>query len=330
MGPGGPGMGGGGPGGPWMGGGGPGIGPGMGPGGPGMGGGGPGGPWMGGGGPGMGPGGPGMGGGGPGMRGGGPGMGPGGRGGGGGPEIGMVQIFFFLFFIFFNYFFLFVLIPHYSLSQQLPHQHLLMIWKKESLYIYNFIIININRFSQEDIEKIKSGKCPYCDSLIIQQEERYKCANFMCGRDIAFEDVITSMKHPAKSSQQESSLGQLVYVGGCNIFQNLHPTPPMYDNTPSSPYLSFPPLSSSLTTPSNKPTIEHRKMDEDIKYIGIYKPKFLLPDGKPTNAEQNAFNKLSDKDKALEYLLYYFYFILFSDTLRKLWKKINVLNATLT
>jgi hypothetical protein len=42
----------------------------------------------------------------------------------------------------------------------------------------------------------------------------------------------------------------------------------------------------------------------------IYKPKFIIPDeSQPTNAEQNVFNKLSDKDHALEYLLYYFYFI---------------------
>jgi hypothetical protein len=76
-------------------------------------------------------------------------------------------------------------------------------------------------------------------------------------------------------------------------------------------------------------TDEYQKIDEDLKYRGIYKAKFIIPDrSEPTNAEQSVFNKLSDKDGALEYLLYYFYFILFLDTSTKLWN-INLLNAIL-
>jgi hypothetical protein len=130
-----------------------------------------------------------------------------------------------------------------------------------------------------------------------------------------------------------------------------YPTQPTYHRTSSSSNSSPPPSHSSpppshsstpSTTPSksrmkqkyiaqpNKPsniTIKHQQMDEDSKYRGIYKPKFLVRHAKPTRTEQSALNKLSDKDNALKYLLYYFYFILFLDTLIKLWKKINVLNV---
>jgi hypothetical protein len=62
-----------------------------------------------------------------------------------------------------------------------------------------FFIININRFSL-DIDKMKKGKYPYCNNPITQQEECYRCGNFLCGRIMTFEDVVTSMNHPAKSS----------------------------------------------------------------------------------------------------------------------------------
>jgi hypothetical protein len=220
---------------------------------------------------------------------------------------------------------------------------------------------------------MKSGKCPYCDNAIIQQEECYKCGYILCGRVMTFEDVSALIIHSAKSSQQKSLFQSTIFepsktntsYGNFNsygtTFQNPsapYPTPPTYNNTsspfspPSSSSPSSPPSSSSpsslppsssllLPTPSyssspsitpskphmkqkyiaqpNKPSniiVKHQKIDENIKYRGIYKPKFLVPFGKPTKIEQNVLNKLSDKDHALEYLLYYyFYFILFLDTL---------------
>jgi lipopolysaccharide export LptBFGC system permease protein LptF len=128
-------------------------------------------------------------------------------------------------------------------------------WKieddEEGMFIFIFFflifIIDIIRFSQEDIDKIKDGVCPYCGLAIVRKEDCYRCTYVVCGRIITFKDVNASISHPA----------------------------------------------------------QHR---------GIYKPNFLIPNGsQPTETEQNAFNKLSDKDHALEYLLYYFYFILFLD-----------------
>jgi hypothetical protein len=131
---------------------------------------------------------------------------------------------------------------------------------------------------------MKSGKCPYCDHPIIQQKDCYKCGNFLCDRSMTFEDVRTSVDHFAKSSQQKSTLAQSTVFG------------------PSQTNVSY---GNSNSSPSKR-------------RIG---PKFLVPYAEPTKTEQSALNKLSDKDYALEYLLYYFYFILFLDTLTKLKKK---------
>jgi hypothetical protein len=210
------------------------------------------------------------------------------------------------------------------------------------LFLTFFFIININRFSLEDIDKMKSGKCPYCNNSITQQDNCFKCEHSLCGRLMTFEDVEASMKHPSKTSQQKSSLAQSTVWGGqqtdtsYEVYNppDYYPTlpssssPPSYSSSFSSPSSYF--SSTSFTTPPthpeqrffpppNKPisiTVEHEKIDENIEYRGIYKPKFIITDGsRPTNAEQNAFNKLSDKDRALEYLLFFlFYFFIFRYT----------------
>jgi hypothetical protein len=172
--------------------------------------------------------------------------------------------------------------------------------------IFFFFNININRFSLEDIDKMKGGKCPYCNNAIIQQKECYKCENFLCSRNMTFKDVETSMNHPAKSSQQKST-----------AYPSSLPPPPSYSSSPYKPQMK-----QKYKTHPNKPTtnttVKHQKIHEN-------KPKFIVPnENKPTGTEQSALNKLSDEDHALEYLLYYFYFILFLDTLTKIWKKINV------
>jgi hypothetical protein len=144
---------------------------------------------------------------------------------------------------------------------------------------------------------------------------------------MTFEDVNESTSHPAKASRQKSSLPQSTVFGGqpfkySNLYNSSSSFPSSSSSSSSSSSFPFfssslkPPAKQNYIAPQNKSitniTVEYQKMDEDLKYEGMYKPNFLIPNGSgPTEREQSVFNKLSDKDNARMYLLYYiisFYF----------------------
>jgi hypothetical protein len=88
--------------------------------------------------------------------------------------------------------------------------------QKERIFIcFFFIIINTDRYSQEDLNKIKDGICFYCSTGIKAGENSYRCGNFMCGWQVTFEDIYASITRPAKS---EISLPQSTVWGDSQLW----------------------------------------------------------------------------------------------------------------
>jgi hypothetical protein len=129
------------------------------------------------------------------------------------------------------------------------------------------------------------------------------------------------------NNQEDNFRRQSSSSGSSNSYG--YPTSPTYDRTSYSSSSS----SSSYNTLFNDPhknqkyvpivnnpaanfVVDHESMGDDSKYRGLYKPKYILPDGnQPTILEQTVFNKLNDKDHVVQYesfiLLFYFILLFF-------------------